>query len=91
MSSSRQTPELIEFPCHFEYKVFGPGNDASFIDSVQSAVSSVVLVSRDAMRQRNSSGGKYQCVSVLVSLQNRRQLDKIYARLRLVDGLKYIL
>ena len=91
MSQSEETTELIEFPCHFEFKAFGPGEDDSFLNSVQTAVSIYTPVSRDAMKVRNSSGGKYQCVSVMVLLQNRTQLEAIYAQLRTVGGLKYIL
>ena len=92
MTRSESTRELIEFPCHFEFKAFGPGDaDSRFFDQVLAAVSSVVQVSRQAMRTRASSGGKYQCVSVLVTLQNRSQLDAVYAALREIDGLKYLL
>ncbi len=84
--------ELIKFPCHFEFKAFGPGDDdESFLAKVQSAVSTVVPVSRQAMKTRASSGGKYQCVSVVVSLQNRAQLEAVYAAIRKIDDLKYLL
>lgn len=84
--------ELINFPCHFEFKAFGPGDDdESFLAKVQSAVSTVVPVSRQAMKTRASSGGKYQCVSVVVSLQNRAQLEAVYAAIRKIDDLKYLL
>lgn len=82
--------ELLSFPCHYEYKAFGPAAD-SFSLQVQSAVAAVVPVSRDAMRSRPSSGGTYQCVSVLVTLQSREQLEAVYAALRTIDGLKYLL
>lgn len=83
---------LIEFPCHFEYKAFGPNDDdETFFRKVQSAVSSVVPVSRQAMKTRASSGGKHQCVSVVVSVQNRTQFDAIYRALRNIDDLKYLL
>ena len=92
MNQSDSTQELIEFPCHFEFKAFGPGGDGSrFDDQVLAAVSSVVMASRQAMRTRLSSGGKYQCVSVLVTLQNRAQLEAVYTALRQIDGLKYLL
>ena len=84
--------ELVTFPCHFEYKAFGPGDeDDRFFAEVQAAVSSVVPVSRQAMRVRPSSAGRYQCVSVLVTLHNRAQLDAVYTALRKIDGLKYLL
>ena len=89
---SGEAQELIEFPCHFEFKAFGPGGDDSrFDDQVLTAISSVVMASRQAMRTRLSSGGKYQCVSVLVTLQNRTQLEAVYTTLRQIDGLKYLL
>lgn len=93
MSRPTDAPrELLDFPCHFEFKAFGPGDqDGLFCRQVQRAVSTVVQVSRQAMRVRASSGGKYQCVSVLVTLHNRTQLEAVYAALRQIDGLKYLL
>lgn len=92
MTNSEQPQELIEFPCHFEFKAFGPGGDDSrFDDQVLAAVSTVVQASRQAMRIRPSSGGKYQCVTVLVTLQNRTQLEAVYAAIKEIEGLKYIL
>lgn len=92
MTYSGSAQELIEFPCHFEFKAFGPGDDDSrFDDQVLAAISTVVVASRQAMRTRLSSGGKYQCVSVLVTLQSRDQLEAAYAALRQIDGLKYLL
>jgi len=84
--------ELLAFPCHYEYKAFGPGDeDGHFRAQVQAAVSSIVPVTRQAMRVRPSSAGRYQCVSVLVTLHNRAQLDAIYVALREIDDLKYLL
>lgn len=92
MTSSGVDKDLLEFPCHFEFKAFGPGGeDSPFPEQVQKAVSAVVSVPRQAMRARPSSGGKYQCVSVLVTLQNRSQLEAVYAEIRKIDGLKYLL
>ncbi len=92
MMTSDPSPELIEFPCHFEFKAFGPGGDESpFLSQVESAISTVVQVSRQSMKTRPSSGGKYQCVSALVTLQNRTQMEAVYAELRKIDDLKYLL
>lgn len=88
----RMQQDLLDFPCHFEFKAFGPTDETGhFFDQVYSAVSEVIQVSRHSMRTRISSGGKYQCVSVLVTLQHRAQLEKIYAALRKIDDLKYLL
>ena len=84
--------ELLEFPCHFEFKAFGPGdNDETFLGKVQDAITTVVPVARQAMRTRPSSAGRYQCVSALVTVQNRTQLEAVYAALRTIDDLKYLL
>jgi hypothetical protein len=82
----------MTFPCHFEFKAFGPGDEGNhFCDQVLAAVSTVVPASRQAMRTRSSSGGKYQCVTVLVTLQNRNQLEAVYTALREIDDLRYLL
>jgi putative lipoic acid-binding regulatory protein len=92
MSRESSYKELLEFPCHFEFKAFGPGdNDETFLVKVLNAISSVVPVSRQATKSRPSSAGKYQCVSALVTLQNRTQLEAVYAALRKIDDLKYLL
>ena len=92
MTQSDSSLELMEFPCHFEFKAFGPGGDDSrFDEQVLTAVSTVVPASRQAMRSRSSSGGKYQCVTVLVTLQSRSQLEAAYAALREINDLKYLL
>ena len=82
----------INFPCHFEFKAFGPGENAEvFFDSVHRAISTVVPISKHAMKSRQSSKGTYQCVSALVTLQNRSQLEAVYSALRKIDDLKYLL
>lgn len=83
---------LIEFPCDFTFKAFGRGDDADkFAKAVQAAVSSVVPIGLDAMKVRPSSKGHFLCVSVLVLLRDHDQLLQIYAALRQVEGLCYLL
>jgi len=92
MNRASTKPELLAFPCHFEFKAFGPGDDdETFLIKVLNAISTVVPVSRQAMKSRPSSAGRYQCVSALVTLHNRRQLEAIYTALRTIDDLKYLL
>jgi putative lipoic acid-binding regulatory protein len=92
MSRAPSKQELLEFPCHFEFKAFGPGDeDETFLIKVLNAISTVVPVSRQAMKSRQSSAGRYQCVSALVTLHNRTQLEAVYTALRTIDDLKYLL
>ena len=81
MADRRAQEELLTYPCVYEYKVFGPAADARFVDKVLDTVNQAVPVSRDAVRTRQSSGGRYQCVSVLVRLEHGEQLSQIYQRI----------
>ncbi|MBE0598747.1 MAG: DUF493 domain-containing protein [Desulfuromonadales bacterium] len=82
--------ELFDFPCDFMFKAFGP-NDELFPVAVRAAVEEVISVPLDALRLRQSGKGTYVCVSILVRLQAYSQVQAIYASLRRVDGLKYLL
>ncbi|BCR04836.1 hypothetical protein DESUT3_19050 [Desulfuromonas versatilis] len=79
----------MEFPCDFAFKAFGP-NGPEFAERVRQAVAGTVDVSMDALKVRPSSQGKYQCVTVLVLLHSKQQLHAIYAALRKVEGLVYL-
>ena len=84
--------DLLTFPCAYEFKAFGMADeDDRFLMAVQAAVSQVVPVTREAIKTRLSSAGKYQCVTVVLLLQNSTQLKSIYHTLRQIEGLKYLL
>jgi putative lipoic acid-binding regulatory protein len=91
MASVHNPEELLSFPCQYEFKAFGDGAEPLFADNVRQAVSQVLPVGEDALRIRFSSGGRYQCVTVLVTLQNGAQLSMIYDILRRIEGLRYLL
>ncbi len=82
--------ELIEFPSDHIFKAFGPRGEA-FPGAVYLAVQQITPVALDAMKVRPSSKGTYQCVSITVRLQNYQQLKAVYAALKGVPGLKYLL
>ena len=82
--------ELVEFPCDYIYKAFGPNNDA-FVASVRSTIGKTVFAPLDAIKVRASSKGEYQCVTVVVRLQNVEQLKTIYSDLQQLAELKYLL
>lgn len=84
--------QLLEFPCDYQFKAFGPREeDDGFVLAVREAVSSIVPVSIDAVRIRSSSRGTYLCVTVVVRLYNIDQIKAIYASLRRIETLKYLL
>lgn len=91
MTGRHNIDELLSFPCHYEFKAFGQAADAMFADTVRRAVDQVVPVGRDAVKIRLSKGGRYQCVTARVRLENSVQLTDIYANLRQLEGLCHLL
>lgn len=84
------SPVEIQFPCDHIFKAFGP-NDDEFVAAVRLAVASITPVAADAVKVRPSSGGRHQSVSVLVRLHNLQQLHGIYAALKEVPRLSFLL
>lgn len=91
---SMDTPEspldLLEFPVDYEFKAFGP-NEEGFNQALLEAIAAIAPVSEHSLRQRPSSSGNYRCVTLLVRVQNREQLQQVYARIQSVKGLRYLL
>lgn len=88
--SSRHPDELLEFPCHYQFKAVGPAGER-FYRAVVDAVRQHSALSDDAIRSRPSGKGNYQAVSLLVTLYNGRQLTDIYAELKQIADLKMLL
>lgn len=93
MDDVKPTPtleELLEFPCDYIFKAFGPHGEA-FVDAVRSAVCRTVPVPADCIKLRASRDSSYQCVTILTRLQHIDQLRAIYTDLQQVADLKYLL
>jgi len=90
MSMENSTPELIEFPCDFEFKAFGPNDDA-FRIAILEAVAPIQPVSRHALKERASGSGSYRCITLLLRIESRDHLHEVYRQLRSVEGLRYLL
>jgi len=91
MQKCETPPEtLLEFPCSYSFKALGPATQ-SFVTAVRAAAERSLQVPDAAIRIRPSSGGKYQCVSLTVGLENFEQLKQIYADIRLIPELRFML
>jgi len=90
MADQPKPEELLEFPCHYQFKAVGLAGEA-FRQSVVASVHRHAAVGSDAVRCRPSGKGNYQSVSVLVRLHSYQQLTSIYAEMRLIPGLKMLL
>ncbi len=90
MSENCKPEDLLEFPCHFQFKALGVAGEA-FSQNIVTAITLHVSVPADAVHCRPSGKGKYQSISVLVTLYHYEQLTCIYADMRKVAGLKLLL
>jgi peptide-methionine (S)-S-oxide reductase len=72
---------VFEFPCSFPLRVFGKVAD-DFEDVVLSIVSKhIETLETGTVSSRESSGGKYVCVTVTFEARSKDQLDALYMEL----------
>lgn len=90
MREKTNPEDLLEFPCHYQFKALGVAGK-SFQQAIVAAIAQHVAVAADSVRSNPSGKGNYQSVSALVTLQSYQQLKNIYAEMRKVDGLKMLL
>ena len=73
---------LEQFPCLYTFKVFGRRSD-TFVDRVRQIIGDTLgLVPLDAVSVRESSQGRYVSVTVLIRVETRAQLERVYSDLR---------
>jgi putative lipoic acid-binding regulatory protein len=90
MSEPVNPEDLLEFPCHYTFKAVGASGEI-FSAGISAAVGRHATVHRDAIHIRPSGKGSYQSVSIVVRLENYKQLTDIYAGMKEVPGLKMLL
>lgn len=82
----------IEFPTEYMFKAFGRAEAGdAFLQAVKEAVNATVSCPEDAIRIRESSGGKYLCVTALTHLVSKEQMLAIYKDLKAIDDLMFLL
>lgn len=82
--------DLIEFPCHYQFKAVGDAGD-EFKQGIINSVNKYIAISTNSVKSRPSGKGNYQSISILVTLYNYQQLTDIYAEMKKVPGLKMLL
>lgn len=83
---------LQHYPCEYLFKAFGSAEqEVDFAAAVYGAINRVLPVSREAIKHRPSSNGRYLCVTVVTYLHNDEQRQMIYRLLQQIEGLKYLL
>ncbi len=83
---------LQEYPCEYQFKVFGCADqESNFAELVHATINEIVPLALDAIKHRHSSNGAYLCVTVIIYLHNEQQRQNIYRALQSLEGLKYLL
>ena len=73
---------LEQFPCVYTFKIFGRRSD-TFVERVREIIATTLgAVPLDAVTVRESSRGRYLSVTVLIQVETRTQLERVYADLR---------
>ena len=71
-----------QFPSIYTFKIFGRRSD-TFVDRVREIIAATLgAVPLDAVKVRQSSHGRYLSVTVLIRVESRSQLERVYADLR---------
>lgn len=87
-----EQPELLEFPCDYLFKAFcAQESVTTFRESIKIAVNTVVPCADDAIKERQSSKGNYSCVTAVVRLESRLQLESINGAIRKIDELMFMI
>lgn len=90
MNEQSNLEDLMEFPCHYQFKAIGQGGD-DFCREVVEAIALHASVPSEAVRSQPSRHGTYQSISVVLTVYSAAQLTRIYAQLKKVSGLKMLL
>ncbi len=80
--NSQQQGEGLTFPCEYPVKAMGPAGTEFAQVVVDIVAQHISGIGADQVRSRDSKGGKYQSVTVTVTIESRQQLETIYMALR---------
>ena len=73
---------LERFPCFYTFKIFGRRSD-TFVARVRMILAETLgAVPLDAVKVRESKQGRYLSVTVLIRVESRSQLERVYSDLR---------
>lgn len=81
--------DLLEFPCHFTFKVVG-ANREGLVEDVMVVVQQYAKGDYNP-RQHISSKGTYNSVSVDIVAENIEQVETLYVELAKIAGVRMVL
>ena len=88
---AEQEETLIEYPCDYDIKAMGPSSedfDAIVVDIIRHHVDDI---KEGSVTTKQSSGGKFTSVTVVIYATSKAQVDAIYRELSAHEQVKYVL
>ena len=77
-----ESASLEQFPCLYTFKIFGRRSD-TFVERVRAIIAARLgVVPVDAVTVRESSQGRYVSVTIVIWVDDRQQLERVYTDLR---------
>lgn len=90
--SEKDTQEtLLEFPCDFAIKAMGETSDDLDEIVIEIVRRHVDDIAEGAVSSKQSSGGKFTSITVMIRATSKQQLDAIYMELSSHQRIKYVL
>jgi len=91
MSEPGSDETLLEFPCEYPVKAMGethPQFDHIVVEIIRRHAGDIA---EGAVTSKQSSGGKYTSITVVIEATSKKQLDAIYQELSGHQAVKYVL
>ena len=91
MSETEHQETLLEFPCEYTVKAMGETHH-QLVEIVTGIIRQHAGdIAEDAITSKQSSGGKYTSITVVIEATSKKQLDAIYQGLSKHPAVKYVL
>ncbi len=79
-----------EFPCAYTFKLIGSKSEA-FEGSILREAETVIPGVRPQVSKRDSSGGKYLSITLVMEVASAEVVKELYSRFRNLDGVRFML
>ena len=77
---------LLSFPCEFPVKIVGLASDTFEVAVLSIMTTHFSDITEGAIKSRNSKGGKYLSLTIMVTAESQEQLDAMYRDLSAHDA-----
>jgi hypothetical protein len=91
MSEQDNQETLLEFPCDFAIKAMGETSDDLDELVIEIVRRHVDDLAEGAVSSKQSSGGKFTSITVMIRATSKQQIDAIYMELSSHQRIKYVL